>query len=45
MGRGERYKPEQVVLILRKVEAAVGGGAPVEQACRDAGIVRATYYR
>jgi putative transposase len=45
MGRGKKYQPEQVVHLLRTIEAAVADGETVEQACRDAGIVEPTYYR
>jgi putative transposase len=45
MGRGKRYKPEQVVQILRSVEAAVANGIAAGQACSEAGIVEETYYR
>jgi putative transposase len=45
MGRGKRYTPEQIVQILREVEAAVADGIATGQACSDAGIVEETYYR
>jgi putative transposase len=45
MGRGKRYNPEQIVQILRAVETGVADGRTADEACREAGIVEATYYR
>ncbi len=45
MGRGKRYKAEQVVQILRDIEAAVAAGKTTGEACRSAGIVSETYHR
>lgn len=39
------YTPEQVVSVLRQVEALVANGKTTDQACREAGIVEQTYYR
>jgi len=41
----KRYKPEQVVNLLRQIEVEVANGKPTPQACRDAGITTQTYYR
>ncbi len=41
----KRYRPEQIVVILRQIEVSVGQGAPVGLACKDAGISEQTYYR
>ncbi len=41
----ERYKPEQVVNLLRQIEVEVANGKTTPQACRDAGIHTQTYYR
>lgn len=41
----KRYRPEQIVVILRQIEVAVGQGAAVGFACKDAGISEQTYYR
>jgi len=41
----KRYKPEQVVNLLRQIEVAVANGKTTPQACRDAGIHTQTYYR
>jgi len=41
----EKYKPEQIVNLLRQVEVEVGNGKTTPQACRDAGIHTQTYYR
>ena len=41
----ERYKPEQIVNLLRQIEVEVANGKTTPQACRDAGIHTQTYYR
>ena len=41
----KRYKPEQVVNLLRQIEVEVANGKTTPQACRDAGIHTQTYYR
>jgi len=41
----ERYKPEQIVNLLRQIEVEVANGKATPQACRDAGIHTQTYYR
>lgn len=41
----KKYKPEQVVNLLRQVEVEVANGKTTPQACRDAGIHTQTYYR
>ena len=41
----ERYKPEQIVNLLRQIEVEVANGKMTPQACRDAGIHTQTYYR
>ena len=43
--RGKRYEPDQAVALLRKIDAAIAGGASLENACRAVGIVEHTYYR
>jgi transposase-like protein len=45
VGRGRRYKPEQVVQVLRDIEAAMAAGKTTVEACRNAGIVSETYHR
>ncbi len=45
MGRGKKYQPEQVVKLLRQVEVAVANGKTTAQACKEAGIVKQTYFR
>ena len=34
----QRYKPEQIVTVLRQIEVAVANGKPTPQACKEAGI-------
>ena len=41
----KRYKPEQVVNILRQIEVEIANGKTTPQACRDAQIMVQTYYR
>ena len=40
-----RYKPEQIVTLLRQIEVAVANGKTTPQACKDAGNTARTYYR
>ncbi len=41
----KRFKPEQIVNLLRQVEVVIANGKTTPQACRDAGITVQTYYR
>ena len=41
----KKYKPEQVVNLLRQIEVEIANGKITPQACRDAGITTQTYYR
>jgi len=41
----KRYKPEQIVNLLRQVEVAIANGKTAPQAAREAGITEQTYYR
>ena len=40
-----RYKPEQIVTLLRQIEVAVANGKTTPQACKEAEITTQTYYR
>ena len=40
-----RYKPEQIVNLLRQIEVGVANGKPTPQACKEAEITVQTYYR
>jgi len=40
-----RYKPEQIVTLLRQIEVAVANGKTTPQACKEAEITAQTYYR
>jgi len=40
-----RYKPEQIVNLLRQIEVTIANGKPTPQACREAEITQQTYYR
>ena len=41
----KRYKPEQIVTLLRQIEVGVANGKTTPQACREAEITEQTYYR
>ncbi len=41
----QRYKPEQIVMVLRQIEVAMANGKSTPQACKDAEIHTQTYYR
>ena len=40
-----RYKPEQIVTLLRQIEVAIANGKNTPQACKEAEITAQTYYR
>ncbi len=40
-----RYKPEQIVTLLRQIEVAIANGKTTPQACKEAEIIVQTYYR
>jgi transposase-like protein len=41
----KKYKPEQIVMLLRQIEVDLANGKPTPQACRDAQITPQTFYR
>ena len=41
----KKYKPEQIVSLLRQIEVQVANGKSTPQACGDAGISEQSYYR
>ena len=41
----KRYKPEQIVNLLRQVEVEIANGKTTPQAAREVGITEQTYYR
>ena len=43
--RRKRYKPEQIIGMLREAEVELSGGQKVGQVCRTLGIAEQTYYR
>jgi putative transposase len=45
MARGKKHSPEQIVSLLRQVEAAVANGKTTAQASKEAFITEQTYYR
>jgi putative transposase len=40
-----RYKPEQIVTLLRQVEVEIANGKTTPQACKEAQFTVQTYYR
>jgi putative transposase len=40
-----RYKPEQIVTLLRQIEVAIANGKTTPQACKEAEITQQTDYR
>ena len=41
----KRYKPEQIVTLLRQIEVEIANGKTTPQACQEAEITAQTYYR
>jgi len=41
----KRYKPEQIVALLRQIEVEIATGKTTPQACKEAAITQQTYYR
>ena len=41
----KRYKPEQIVNLLRKIEVEIANGKTAPQTAREVGITEQTYYR
>jgi len=41
----KRFKPEQIITLLRQIEVAVANGKPTPQACKEAEITTQSYYR
>ena len=41
----KRYKPEQIVTMLRQIEVGIANGKTTPQACNEAEITMQTFYR
>ena len=41
----QRYKPEQIVNLLRKIEVEIANGKEALQSAREIGICEQTYHR
>jgi putative transposase len=41
----KRYKPEQIVNLLRQIEVEIANGKTTPQACKEAEVTQQTYYR
>jgi putative transposase len=41
----KRYKPEEIVSLLRQIEVGIANGKSTPQACKEAEINTQTYYR
>ena len=42
---GKQFKPEQIVNLLREIEAMMANGKTLLEACKQAGISDKSYYR
>ena len=42
---GKRFKPEQIVNLLREIEVMMANGKTLLEACKQAGISDKCYYR
>ena len=42
---GKRFKPEQIVNLLREIEVMMANGKTLLEACKQAGISDKSYYR
>lgn len=40
----QRYKPEQIVTMLRQIEVSIANGKTTSQACKEAAITVQTFY-
>ena len=40
-----KYKPEQIVTMLRQIEVSIANGKTTPQACKEAAITVQTFYR
>ena len=43
-GLGKRFKPEQMVNLLREIEVMIANGKTLLEACKQAGISDKSYY-
>lgn len=43
--RRKRYKPEQIIYVLREAEVGLSGGQTAGEICRSLGISEQSYYR
>jgi putative transposase len=41
----KRYKPEEIVTVLRQIEVGIANGKSTPEACKEAEINTQTYYR
>ena len=45
MTKGQRPKPEQIVILLRQIDVLTTNGKTLAQACKEVGTVEQSYYR
>ncbi len=45
MPKGQRLKPEQIVMLLRQIDVLTVNGKSLAQACKEVGTVEQSYYR
>jgi hypothetical protein len=43
--QANEYQPEQVVNLLRQIEAAIANGKATAQGCKETGMVEQSYFR
>ena len=41
----KKYKPEQIVAMLRQIDVEIANGKTIPQACKESEITVQTYYR
>ncbi len=45
MAKSQRFKPEQIVTLLRQIDILTANGKTLTQACREVCAVEQSYYR
>jgi transposase-like protein len=45
MGRGTKFKPEEIIAKLREAEVELARGKKIPEVCKQIGVTEQTYYR
>lgn len=45
MGRGTKFKPEEIISKLREAEVELSRGKKIPEVCKHFGVTEQTYYR